>query len=150
MCLYMAIATDMCVYIGFIKLDRQQGSKKSTEAGRVYRGGSAGRMTSVGPRCGETGGSTCGVNWEGPPLRRRLGVQEALKRSPTTHRHLGSAVLSGFSVGARVSVQGLASWVVFTGPSPPRGGGVGVGRGGGPPPKEGRTPESKEKEEFPS
>ena len=107
-------------------------------------------MTSVGPRCGETGGSTCGVNWEGPPLRRRLGVQEALKRSPTTHRRLGSAVLSGFSVGAGVSLQDLASRVVFTGPSPPRGGGVTVGRGGGPPPKAGWTTESKETAEYPS
>ena len=59
----------------------------------------------------------------GPPFRRRLGVQEARKRSPTTHRHLGSAVLSGFSVGAGVSLQGLASRVVFTGPSAPCGGG---------------------------
>ena len=77
-------------------------------------------------------------------------MQEALKRSPTTHRRLGSAVLSGFSVGAGVSLQDLASRVVFTGPSPPPGGGVRVGRGGGPPPKEGCTPESKEKAEFPS
>lgn len=90
---------------------------------------------------------------KGPPFRRRLRVQGARKRSPMTHRHLDSAVLSGFSVGAGVSLQGLASQVVFTGPSAPRGGGWGgggVGKGGGPPPKEGRTPEFKEKEEFQS
>lgn len=64
---------------------------------------------------------------KGPPFRRRLRVQGARKRSPMTHRHLDSAVLSGFSVGAGVSLQGLASQVVFTGPSAPRGGGEGAG-----------------------
>lgn len=36
--------------------------------------------------------------------------------------HTCSAVLSGFCMGAKVSLQGLASWVVFTGPSPCSGG----------------------------
>lgn len=43
-------------------------------------------------------GSTCGVNSEGSPLSRRLGVQEPSRRSPTTH--FGSPVLPAFTAAA--------------------------------------------------
>lgn len=49
-------------------------------------------------------------------------MQEARRRSPVTHTCVDSAVLSGFCMGAKVSLQGLASWVVLTGPSPRSGG----------------------------
>ena len=75
------------------RLEKQHCSQESPLCG----GGGGQADDFCGPQAWGDG-STCGVNWEGSPLSRRLRVQEPSRRSPTTH--FGSPALSAFTVAA--------------------------------------------------